>query len=195
MDNGIILFVEGDTDKQFYGALLSKLHEKCEGKFPVKIIPKNIAGVGNYKSKVNRIYNNDIKIRNPDVQFTVFLCYDTDCFEYSKKPPIDWRNVEKLLIASGIQKVIHIKAKKSIEDWFLKDIDGVLKFLRLNKHQKANGRNGQEILKALFKKANKTYIKGNDCKGFIESLNMCKIIDEIFEEIKPLCEFLNIKNL
>ena len=32
---------------------------------------------------------------------------------------------------AGANRVIHIKARYSIEDWFLKDYSGILTFLRL----------------------------------------------------------------
>jgi len=47
-------------------------------------------------------------------------------------------------------------------------------------------------LENLFKKANRVYIKGGKVSGFIESLDIKKIMVEICSEIKPLCKKLGV---
>ena len=50
-------------------------------------------------------------------------------------------------------------------------------------------------MKTIYKKANKTYIKGRNTKDFIEKLNINKIIQnkEVKEKLKPLFDELNFK--
>ena len=95
-----------------------------------------------------------------DCEFTIVLCSDTDVFDFAPKPPIKWDEVKKDLANSGAAKVIHVQAKRSIEDWFLYDIEGILGFLRLGKNTKVSGKNGYDKLQRLYKQANKVYYKG-----------------------------------
>jgi len=118
---GIIFFVEGDTEVEFYKKMIQYLHGK-KGRFNIeKILTENIKGITNYKSKINRTFNKRTIVEYPNHEFTVFLCYDTDVFEYEQHPKIDWKEIEKDLKANGAVRVIHVEANKSIEDWFLKD--------------------------------------------------------------------------
>jgi hypothetical protein len=134
MNKGIAIFVAGDTEVEFYKKLIENIRPLCnERKFNLsKVIIRNLKGIGNYKNRACRIFTNDIRSNNPGISFRVFLCYDTDVFEFSKKPPVKWKDVEKILIENGAEKVVHIKAKKSIEDWFLIDLTGVCRYLRLS---------------------------------------------------------------
>lgn len=74
----VILFVEGDTEVEFYKALVSQLHEKNGGRLGCKIDYKNVKGVGNYKNRAVRIMKNDIIPKNSDCEYVAVLCYDTD---------------------------------------------------------------------------------------------------------------------
>lgn len=189
---GIIFFVEGDTDEAFYRKMIQYLHQK-KGRFVIdKILYENIEGITNYKTRINRVFNKDTKKKCPDYDFIVFLCYDTDVFEYEQHPKIDWKEIEKDLRQNGAINVVHIKAKKSIEDWFLKDKDNVIKFLKLPNDTKVKGKNGQEQIKYLFKKANKVYIKGKRCKGFIEALDMNVILQNVPKELKTIYKILDV---
>lgn len=186
---GVVFFIEGDTEVEFYKELVKYLRSK-KGRLNKKILYKNIQGITNYKNRINRIFNKDIIVKHPDRQFIVFLCYDTDVFEYAQHPKIDWKQIEKELRVNGANKVVHIKAKKSIEDWFLKDEQGVKKFLKLPQKTKLNGKNGQEQIEDLFKKANRVYIKGQKCEGFVKKLDIEKIVNEISDELKDIYKVL-----
>lgn len=189
----VILFVEGDTDDEFYKSLVSSLRNKAnEKKFSCEVIVKNVKGVGRYKDKVKRIFINQIKPKYPNFDYHVFLCYDTDAFQLQKNPPIDWSSVKKALGESGAT-VYFIEAHQSIEDWFLIDMEGVLKFLRLPIDLKCKGKNGQVIIEKLFKKANKLYVKGCSTKGFIGALDIDKIMMNICSELNPLCKQIGIR--
>lgn len=193
MSKGIVLFLEGETEIEFYTQLIDRLHSYCL-KFSVEaVIPKNLKGIGNYKSRAKRVFTKEIKPKYPDMDFVIILCYDTDVFEFSAKPPIRWNEVEKDLKEAGAIDIIHIKAKSSIEDWFLVDEVGVKKFLRISQKEKSSKSRGVEKLQDLFKKAKRVYIKGSKVDGFIEKLSMEKIMKQICKEINPLCNQLGVK--
>ena len=151
----LVLFVEGQTEVEFYKALIIHTDKKLEH----KIIYRSIDGIGGYKKEVNRIFLKEILPKVEGCQVTVALCYDTDVFGYVQKPRINWNEVEKILKDDGAHKVLHIKAEKSIEDWFLIDKEGIKHFLKLNSDIEPQGTNGYEKLKFLFKRANKVYTK------------------------------------
>ena len=106
-------------------------------------------------------------------------------FQISQNPPVDWIDVEKKLYNLGASNVYHIKADKCIEDLFLLDIDGIVKFLKIKK-TKLIGNNGVERLENLFLKGNRIYQKGFTTKGFIASLNLSLILDKKHEMFEPL---------
>lgn len=191
--NGIVFFVEGETEVEFYKKMISYLHSKY-GKFEIeKIEVENLKGIGNYKNRAVRIFEKRILSKYPSYNFSIFLCYDTDVFEYEECPQIDWKSIEEELKKCGAKNVFHVKAKKSIEDWFLKDEDNIRNFLKLPKSTVSKGNNGQEKIKYLFRKANSTYIKGKKCEGFIECLNIEKILQEVPEELNKVYKVLKIK--
>lgn len=188
MNKCLILFVEGHTEVEFYKQIISNARKFCEnGMFEVNIECKNINGVGGFKNIALRKFIKEIRPKyNKDYEFVIALCRDTDVFELSPKPPIKWSEVESDLLEAGAQKVIHVQAKHSIEDWFLYDINGIKSFLRLPKKTKVSGINGYEKLKCLYKLANKMYFKGMKSNGMISKLDLDKIVSEAFTELQPL---------
>ncbi|MBE6842810.1 MAG: hypothetical protein E7510_08290 [Ruminococcus sp.] len=196
MTKVVVLFVEGDTEVEFYKALVTNLRKMNRDSFACYIEYKNMRGVGNYKKDALKRLN-DIKKKYSNSEIFVFLCYDTDVFEFSKKPPVNMKEVKKDLLNNGAKKVEFIKASKSIEDWFLLDFEGVLKHLRLPKQTPREHGVGQEVLKKLFKKSKRIYIKGKKTEGFIECLDIDKIKKQICPYIRPLCEQIgvNCKNV
>lgn len=170
----LVLFVEGQTEVEFYKALIKYIREiHADKKLEHKIIYRSIDGIGGYKKEVNRIFLKEILPKVKGCQVTVALCYDTDVFGYVQKPRINWKEVEKILKDDGAHKVLHIKAEKSIEDWFLIDKVGIKHFLKLSSDLEPQGANGYEKLKFLFKRANKVYTKkSREVKGFVQALDI-----------------------
>ena len=195
MNKCLVFFVEGDTEVEFYKQVVAnaeKLHPA--GRFDTKIEYRNVRGVGGFKSIALRKFKNEIKPKYGDgCEFTIVLCSDTDVFDFAPKPPIKWDEVKKELIDNGAAKVIHIRAKRSIEDWFLYDIEGILRFLRLSKNTKVSGKNGYDKLQRLYKQANKVYYKGIQSKGMIECLNIEKIANAVKEQLNPLYKALGVE--
>lgn len=194
MSKCLVLFVEGDTEVEFYKQVIAnarKLHPA--GKFDTYIEYRSVGGVGGFKNIALRKFIKQVKTKyDNDCEFTVVLCSDTDVFEFASKPPIKWNEVKKELEANGTKKVIHVQAKRSIEDWFLHDLEGILKFLRLAKNTKVSGKNGYDKLQRLYKQANKIYIKGNKSNGMIAHLDIDKIADEVKDQLNPLYKVLGV---
>lgn len=191
MEKCLVLFVEGETEVEFYKKLLEHLHSDHYGGFGTRIEYKNVKGVGGFKSNALRKFRNEVQRKyGKTCEYTVAFCHDTDVFEFSEKPPVNWDALRKEFKALGVKKTIQVKAVKSIEDWFLYDSESIKKFLGLSKKEKINGNSGYEKLKNLFKKADRIYFKGTRCDGFVERLNMEVIIEHIQSEINPLIDFL-----
>ena len=194
MNKCLVLFVEGDTEVEFYKHILSHARQKtANGQFDIYIECKNVKGVGGFKNIALRKFIKEIKPRyDGKCEFSVALCRDTDIFELAPKPPINWDEVKLSFKNSGVQNVIHIKAQHSIEDWFLLDADGIISFLRLPKNTKISGANGYDKLRKLFKLKDKMYFKGMKSNGMVQRLDIDKIVQHIHNELDPLYKELGI---
>lgn len=192
MSNKIVaIFVEGDTEIEFYKAVVQQIRQKTNKPFSCSFEWINMRGVGNYKNDAQRKYLK-IKKDNPDADIYVFMCIDTDVFELAKKPPIDKAHLKHIFESLEAKQVCYIEAKHSIEDWFLCDFAGVLNFLHLPKSTKKPTTNGQDALKKLFKNANKVYVKGSKIEGFISKLDIPLIMKCCCNSLKPLCQVLDV---
>lgn len=171
MSNCLILFVEGDTEVEFYKQIVAKARKlHPNGRFDTNVEYRNVRGVGGFKSIALRKFIKEIKPKyDKDCKFTIVLCSDTDVFDFAPKPPIKWNEVKKELMDNGASEIIHVQARSSIEDWFLYDVEGILGFLRLSKSTKVSGKNGYEKLQRLYKQANKVYYKGIQSNGIMVS--------------------------
>lgn len=188
----LTVFVEGETEVDFYKTMLAFIREKA-GKGNCIIEIKNVKGVGNYQSKVCRIFKNGVIQKYPDCYHVVALCYDTDVFQYQKKPPVDWDAVTKILSGKGANKIEQIRAEKSIEDWFLFDPDGLKSFLGISLKTDISAYRGYRGLVQLFQKSKKNYTKGVRCKSLVDALDMNKIFPHICREIYILCDTIGVK--
>lgn len=185
-DTVVTVFVEGDTEVDFYKKLISFLREKNGGHLPCRVNVKNVKGVGNYQSKVSRIFLFGVKPQNTDSVHKIVLCYDTDVFQFSRKPPVEWESVVADLTNKGAEEVCLVKAVTSIEDWFLYDVEGLRHFLKMPLRFKLSGYKGLKGLEQLFIKAGRTYIKGAHCKGLVDALDMEVIYPRIKDEVVGL---------
>lgn len=200
MNKCLIIFVEGATEIEFYKKVVANARIKNGNKkFDTNIEYRNVNGIGGFKDIVLRKFIKEIKPKyDKTCKFTIVLCSDTDVFELEKKPPIIWKDVISNLEDNGADKVVMIRAKKSIEDWFLLDYENILSFLRLRKDTKISGSNGYEKLKKLYKKANKIYYKGMKSNNMIDKLDLDKILINVYDELAPLYKELGVnikKNL
>lgn len=188
----VVIFIEGETEIEFYKRLVSLMRSHCNGRLMYSVEIIDVSGIGQYKEKVLRIFERRIKKSYPDGEFYVALCYDQDVFEMGKNPPVNWRVVKKAFLNSNAEEVYLIKAVHSIEDWFLDDVEGVLRYLRLPADTKLPGGSGHERLKALFKKGKKIYIKGKTSGKFLQALDIEKILFENCHDISALCRLLGV---
>lgn len=187
----VAIFAEGSTEIEFYKAVVINARELMGTPFKCEIEYADIKGIGNYKSNALRKFSS-LQKKYQDKKIQVFLCIDHDVFELQKKPPIDKKKVKQAILDAGAQNVTFIEANQSIEDWFLHDLGGVILYLRLSKKTKRPKGNGQAALKALFNQANRVYVKGSKTEGFIEKLNILKIMSYCCKELKPLCNSLGL---
>ena len=194
MNKCLALFVEGDTEVEFYKQVVANARKLCrDGKFDTNIEFRNVGGVGGFKNIALRKFTKDIKPKyENDCEFTIVLCSDTDVFDFAQKPPIKWEDVKESFKSHGATKVIHVQAKRSIEDWFLYDLEGILEFLRLAQNTKVSGANGYDKLKYLYKQANKVYYKGIHSNDMIKRLNIDKISKAVKEQLNPLYKALGV---
>ncbi len=189
----IILFVEGDSDKEFFEALYQyyQKHSKSQLKAVLKVC--NIKGIGRYESKIPSKLKNHYLPKIKTKGTSVFCSYDTDVFDLAEKPPTDWESVKKKVNDIGIDKFYEIPVSKMIEDWFLLDISGLCKYLKIKEPSRLVGNSGYTKIKDLFKKGNKVYQKGSDCHKFVSSLNIELIRKKISNQLKLLENELGIR--
>jgi len=91
-----VLLVEGDTEIAFYTRLIHELRSQNHGELSCRIKLLNTYGIGGFCEKASRKINVEVKPQFPNYKITTFFCYDTDSFEYSKRPPVNWKEVEKV---------------------------------------------------------------------------------------------------
>lgn len=190
-DKVVAIFAEGPTEVEFYKAVVIEARKAMGTPYSCEIEYVDMKGIGKYKNDALRKFNN-LKSKHSGKELYVFLCIDSDVFELAKKPPFDRKQLKKALEDAGAKKVQYVIAKKSIEEWFLCDFEGVLSYLRLPKSTKRPKGSGQEALKKLFKTAHKLYIKGSKTEGFIDNLNVEKIMKTCCSSLKPLCNSLGL---
>ncbi|MGN0262199.1 MAG: hypothetical protein ACI4B9_05070 [Eggerthellaceae bacterium] len=113
---------------------------------------------------------------NPEIAWTVFLCYDTDEYnsDITKFHEGDWAMLRKSIEASA-ERVIDMAAGADIEDVMLCDLPGVLEYLGLPLETRLPpGNKGKTKLKKLFRMVapNRAYHSGGRAKELISALDM-----------------------
>lgn len=187
--NEYLFLVEGETEIEFYSALLSCAFP-C---LPKKI--KNLKGNFNINNKIlDKCF--DFASVNEKVDFEVFICIDR---ERTEQPPYN-----KTLVNSRLREITRLKgvheviAVLMIESLFFIDIEGIYKYLGTKRTLRNNRKysNFRKLthsdLNALFKQSEKTYIKGRKSSGLINSLNLNKIVSKA-EELQNLIYVLKQK--
>lgn len=194
MSKYVVIFVEGETEEELYKNYIIPLirNELPNKKLECEVSIFNVRGVGGFKNDSIMKFKRLIE-KNPNKEFIVALCYDTDIFEFASVPPIDWNKVQSKMEKEGANKVIQVRARKSIEDWLLYDVEGICRWLRIQVPSKVTGKNGYDKIKTLFKKGNKIYIKGRKVSGLLERLDINKILEKANAELEPLISILKSK--
>lgn len=186
--NKVYLFlVEGETEEEFYSALMAKY---CNS-LPRKII--NLKGNFNINKKILEKCA-AFSANNKYTAFEVFICIDQERMD---QPPYNKSLVlNELTKNEEFIKNHDVIAVLMLESLFFIDIEGIYKFLRTkrtlrNPRKYINFRKLTHLnLNLLFRQNDKTYIKGHKCAGFIEALNMNKIVEGA-SEIKSMLHSLD----
>ena len=190
----IVLFVEGDTDKVFFDALIAYYRKMSQTPITSHQVV-NLKGVSRYTSKVVGKLQNDICPRaasNGCEIKAVFCSYDTDVFEPRGQAIVNWTKVKKDILNLGIQSFYRIEVRHEMEDWLLDDLSGLCTYLRLKSAPSLQGNTGYEKMQSLFKKANKVYFKGLSVKKFISNIDMTIIRSKHANELASLEKLLNV---
>ena len=186
----VVLFVEGDTEKEFFDNLIIYYRANSSSKIGnTKVF--NLKGIGRFERKAASKCKYQILNSYSSENVVVFCCYDSDVFDLAKKPPTNWKLVKKQLKDIQIVQFNEIIAVTMIEDWFLSSLDGLISFLKLKKTPKLKGKNAYEKIKILFKLGNKIYQKGSNSHKFINYLDFSKIRKVRKKELKKLEKELN----
>lgn len=198
----IILMVEGDTEVEFYNLVLKTIYKNVTSRngdsyfdrFYVEK-PINIKGIGRFQQDAVAQFDNkkpkyDKRFNDYKLEYHVFLCIDTDVFNFYQNPPLNKDKLKQNLYTSGADNVSYIEANKSIEDWFLCDLSGIKDYLNLKKLSPGYKKQekGAEKLNSIFSQANRTYIKGCKADGFVNKLDIQKIMCTYKKELGSLLE-------
>ena len=120
MSKCLVLFVEGDTEVEFYKQVVAnarKLHPA--GRLDTNIEYRNVRGVGGFKSIALRKFIKEIKPKyDDDCEFTIVLCSDTDVFDFAPKPQIKWDEVKKNLWTMELLELYMYKQSSQLKIGF-----------------------------------------------------------------------------
>lgn len=188
----VVLFVEGQTEKEFFEALI-RFYRKASSTQISHSKIFNLKGITLFEKKVPTTLKYEIIPDLGDVALSIVCCHDTDVFELARNPPVNWQALKKKLKELGITDFIQIKAERMIEDWFLLDLDGLCKFLKADRPKNLSGKDGLAKIKTLFKKNGKIYAKGQDTGKFIAFLDIALIRRKIKGQLLPLEKALGVQ--
>lgn len=192
----LTIITEGETDEEFYKKIISEIkkindNQKFDFTEIKHICSKSITKM--HKKMLCKFKSEVCIPKYYDYEKVVCFCYDNDVFEFNQNPPINRKKMKSDFEILGA-KVIEIIAKNTIEDFFLYDIDGVKKYLKLpNNYKISKKSNGLETIRKMFKDADRTYFKGDKVEGLVESLNKKLILSKICPQINELCKELGYK--
>ncbi|MBE5953889.1 MAG: hypothetical protein E7257_06980 [Lachnospiraceae bacterium] len=199
MDNyteGIAFILEGATEKVFYKEYLkylSTLDEKAslirdksaengEIVFCWKCEDKNVLIKFYVVGTITQVAHSGKWFRNMcckkhNIPWTVYLCYDTDSSNsnISKFYEGDWNLLRQEIYEAKTSTIVDLAASADIEDIMLYDIENILTFLGITMPEKLVGRKGKAKMKALYRRAGKTYHEGERAKDMISKLDFDNI--------------------
>lgn len=187
----LLIITEGPTETEFYKQILNKIREVNKlSKFNFDKIDYFCAsGIAKMSTKMFSKFKKEYCIDEyVEYEKIVCFCYDNDVFKRKKEnPPIDRKKMESDFKQAGADRIINIIADDMIEDFFLYDIVGIKKYLKLKKSYRKTNKKSLELLQQMFKDSNKIYTKGVKVEGLVDALNIELILLNICCQIKPLC--------
>ena len=184
-----LLLVEGYTDEVFYNLIKKKFLADC------RITLFNIKGLYNVNNDIiDKIL--DFCQNHNDEKIRVYCCLDRES-RYGQTPGFDLEVIRKYIKgkANNVLSIDTIIATQQIESWFFYDIEGIYKFLKVPRTKRKPKRYqppekfGHKELQKLFENYGNSYNKGKRCAGFINQLDIKKIISNC-QELKKGIELI-----
>lgn len=212
--SGIALILEGDTEKIFYRVLIEHFVKKHDGAMFQKCIDQdtgeiyytllyeqnvvlikfNVVGTVSQITNSGEWFNNLCYGKHKQLNWTVFLCYDTDSYnnDITKFYDGDWAMLRKSIQRYKKCCVIDLAAQADIEDIMLIDSDGVFNFLKIPPTDIPNGSKGKRKMKKIFRLKGRgvAYHEGDRAEPLICALDLDKIISLApvdFKQIEKKC--------
>lgn len=212
--NGVVFILEGDTEKEFYLALLTYFCKKHtdwqlrqESDFnsgdvfyvltnqQTSIIVKMFV-VGSISQVVNSCpwFESRCHKAYPSIKWVVFLCYDTDNYlsSVTKFHEGDWKALRNQLSKCKAVEIVDLAAQADIEDIMLLDSDGIFRFLELQPCTIPSGSKGKIKMKKLFRLRGpgSAYHEGRRARDLINALDFGEIVTNSlldFQRIEQVC--------
>ncbi len=196
-DNSILFLYEGETEGEFY----KKVFDLYVPTREIKRNYGNLRGIYSLtekvRGKIESYLQNDSSATLTKIH--VFVAYDREG-PRTKEGTLDLKSLRKEFLHNGsrIATINEILATQDLESWFFHDLEGIYKYLRTPSSQRnmkaypnVDATNNR-VLSHLFHRFDKHYQKGTRVKGFIDQLDIEKIVksvqelDEVLEIIKKL---------
>jgi hypothetical protein len=137
-------------------------------------------------------FKNNCKQQHKQIDWNVFLCYDTDSHnrDISQFYEGDWKELRRMINKNSRTKIIDLAASADIEDIMLLDMEGICSFLGILLYPIPSGNKGKSKLKKIFRDNGLCYHEGERAKFLIDHLNKDTIIGKSlipFSKIEDVC--------
>jgi hypothetical protein len=190
--NSLLFLYEGETEGEFYKLIFDKYIPSRE----IRRNYGNLKGVYSLNEKVTSKIES--YLTNPAFQscnqIYVFVAYDREGTR-EVESQLDLVGLNKRYKVSRIVEIKEIVATQDLESWFFHDLEGIYKHLKvpnsqrnLNAYPNVEATNNR-ILSGLFHRYHKHYQKGKRVNGFLNTLDIGKIYDNVVE-LKEAIEFI-----
>lgn len=191
----ILFLYEGDTDFEFY----SKVFALFLPKRKIRFAHSNLKGIHNINSKVKRKILGYLDKKKGGNFIHIIVAHDRE----GKKQKKSELKLELLLSdpeimnAGRVSNIIEVIATQDIESWFLKDIEGVYKYLKVPKKKRRKKFSNTEYynnkdLSKFCHQHNGHYQKGTKASGLIYKLDIVKIYRKTPELVQMVKYILSL---
>lgn len=190
----LIIITEGETDEEFYKKTIEEIKRVNDNLiFNFNVIKyvcsKSITKM--HKKMLGKFKKEICCSKYSNYEKVVCFCYDNDVFEFNQNPPINREKMKYDFLNAGADKIIEIIAINTIEDFFLYDIEGIKKFLKLpDTYKIPKNKKGLDVINKMFLDADRVYFKGERAEGLIKCLNKKLILSKICDQLHDLCKEL-----
>jgi hypothetical protein len=198
---GVAFIYEGPTERVFYSSILEHYLSKhkdygiekmfdyntneyffilSNGSRSIVVRTFTVGTVISHTRAPVSWFRNNCKQQHRNIDWTVFLCYDTDTHnkDVSQFQEGDWKDLKKSIRSNKRTSIIDLAASSDIEDIMLLDIDGVCDFLGIPACPIPTGRKGKSKMKKLFREHGSCYHEGERAKALMDHLSKDTIISK-----------------